>query len=78
MWRWNEKKWREVAIWKSDKLTYSVFGKIQIWRDAMLFKGNSSRLEFLIEKIQAHKESPSPLPDEKSSVKSKGSEFKLD
>lgn len=38
----------------------------------MLFKGNSSRLEFLIEKIQAHKESPSPLPEEKCSVKLKG------
>ncbi|XP_015120504.1 zinc finger protein 423 homolog [Diachasma alloeum] len=36
----------------------------------MLFKGNSSRLEFLIEKIQAHKESPSPLP-EKCNVKLK-------
>ncbi|KAG8037616.1 hypothetical protein G9C98_005827 [Cotesia typhae] len=38
----------------------------------MLFKGNSSRLEFLIEKIQAHKElSPSPLPDDKFTLRSK-------
>lgn len=38
----------------------------------MLFKGNSSRLEFLIERIQAHKESPSPLTDEKCLSRSKG------
>ncbi|KAK0086264.1 hypothetical protein PV325_003463 [Microctonus aethiopoides] len=37
----------------------------------MLFKGNSSRLEFLIERIQAHKESPSPLADEKCLSRSK-------
>lgn len=44
----------------------------------MLFKGNSSRLEFLIEKIQAHKElSPSPLPDEKFTLRSKGKILKI-
>ncbi|XP_043279598.1 zinc finger protein 423 homolog isoform X1 [Venturia canescens] len=37
----------------------------------MLFKGNSSRLELLIGKIQAHKESPSPPRGEKCSPRSK-------
>lgn len=39
----------------------------------MLFKGNSSRLELLIGKIQAHKEPPSPPQDDKCHSKSKGS-----
>lgn len=38
----------------------------------MLFKGNSSRLELLIGKIQAHKDPQSPSREEKCNIKGKG------
>lgn len=38
----------------------------------MLFKGNSSRLELLIGKIQAHKDPQSPSRDDKCNIKEKG------